>query len=49
MKRITRHLPALLFIGLAACNTIEGAGEDVSAGGDAISQTASEAQKEISE
>lgn len=34
MKKIT--LLALMFLGLAACNTIEGLGQDVSAGARAI-------------
>jgi len=47
MKTITTVLSALLFAGLAACNTVEGAGEDVEAGGEAISETANEAEQEI--
>ncbi|MFP4125546.1 MAG: entericidin A/B family lipoprotein [Alphaproteobacteria bacterium] len=31
---------ALLLAGLTACNTIEGAGEDVEAAGDAVQDTA---------
>lgn len=33
---------ALLFsiLGVAACNTVEGAGEDIQAGGEAIEETA---------
>lgn len=34
MKKIA--LFAALFLGLAACNTVEGAGEDISAGARAI-------------
>ncbi|ESQ81274.1 entericidin A/B family lipoprotein [Asticcacaulis sp. YBE204] len=50
---MTKKSAKLLFIaGLAlaipalnACNTIEGAGKDVSAGGDAVSEAAKEAKK----
>ena len=34
---------------LAACNTISGAGEDIEAGGRGISNTAEEAEREISQ
>ncbi len=34
-----------LSAALAACNTIEGAGEDVSAAGDAVSNTAERAKR----
>ncbi len=40
-------LLALLFLGLAtlgACNTVQGAGKDIEAGGEAISDTAKEVQ-----
>ena len=49
MKTITAILSVLLFAGLAACNTVEGAGEDVESGGEAISNTAQEAEQELSE
>lgn len=49
MKTITAALSVLLFAGLAACNTVQGAGEDVEAGGEAISDTAREAEQDISE
>lgn len=34
MKKLA--LAAMIFLGLAACNTIEGMGEDVSAGARAV-------------
>jgi predicted small secreted protein len=34
-----------LSIGLSACNTVEGAGKDVSAAGTAVSDTAADAKK----
>ena len=33
-------LIAMLLLGLAACNTIEGAGQDIEAAGDKIEETA---------
>lgn len=39
-------LPAL---GLGACNTIAGLGEDTQAAGDAIEDTAEDAERELSE
>jgi len=49
MKTITVPTAILLFAGLAACNTVEGAGQDVESGGEAISETARETEQEISE
>ncbi|MGI3210950.1 entericidin A/B family lipoprotein [Roseovarius tibetensis] len=49
MKTITATLSVCLFAGLAACNTVEGAGQDVESGGEAISDTAREAERELSE
>ncbi|MCE6950104.1 entericidin A/B family lipoprotein [Cereibacter sphaeroides] len=37
-------LPLLALVGLAACETVEGAGQDLSAAGDAITQESQEAQ-----
>ncbi|WP_395645224.1 entericidin A/B family lipoprotein [Terricaulis sp.] len=45
MKNLTLPLMALAFFGaasLAACNTVEGVGEDVTAAGQAVEQTAQE-------
>ena len=49
MKTITTTLSVLVLAGLAACNTVEGAGQDVQAGGDAISDTAREAEQDLSQ
>lgn len=38
---------ALGLAALAACNTVEGLGEDVSAGGEAISNTAEKTEQAI--
>ena len=32
---------------VAACNTIEGAGQDIAAGGEAISDTANEVERDL--
>ena len=45
MKNISLPLIALAFLGasaLAACNTVEGVGEDVTAAGQAVDQAAEE-------
>lgn len=49
-----RVLTALFFLSamilaLPACNTVEGAGEDIQATGDAISDTADDAEDEMSD
>ncbi|MGD9979127.1 MAG: entericidin A/B family lipoprotein [Hyphomonadaceae bacterium] len=47
MRKITSPLIALALLGataLAACNTVEGVGEDVRAAGNAIDEEAEEAQ-----
>lgn len=49
-----RVLTALFFLSamilaLPACNTVEGAGEDIQATGDAISDTADDAEDELSD
>jgi predicted small secreted protein len=45
MPKIVYAMLALLT--LAACNTMQGAGQDVSAAGDALSSEASEAEREM--
>lgn len=40
---------AAMSLALPACNTVEGAGEDIEATGDAISDTASETKEELSD
>jgi len=43
--RLATALAVLLSLGsLTACNTMEGAGEDISAGGDALDDAAEDAQ-----
>lgn len=49
MKKLILVLATLMALpALAACNTIEGVGEDVSAAGGAVSGAASETKDEIS-
>lgn len=36
-----------LFSFLAACNTMEGVGQDIEAGGEAVTETADEVQQEL--
>ena len=43
MRRLALFLIAAAALGVSACNTIAGAGQDVSAGGNAISNTAHDA------
>lgn len=38
---------ALGLLALAACNTVQGVGQDVKSGGEAISNTASDVQKKL--
>ncbi len=40
-------IPLLAILGLAACETIGGAGQDLQAGGRAISETAEEVQEDL--
>lgn len=54
MRKLLERLPllgALLFgtvsLGLAGCNTIAGAGEDIQSGGEAIERSAEEVADEL--
>jgi predicted small secreted protein len=42
-RRFAAHFLVLLMLGLAACNTVEGAGRDIEAAGDSIADTAEDA------
>ncbi len=42
-----RLLAVLAFASLAACETVEGFGRDVEAGGEAITDTAQDVQEQI--
>ncbi|MCR2746820.1 entericidin A/B family lipoprotein [Limnobacter parvus] len=45
MKIISALLLALSALSLSACNTVEGVGKDLKAGGEAIERTAEENKK----
>lgn len=48
MKKILSLLSALAFtIGLAACNTMAGMGEDIEAGGEKLESTAERQQNQM--
>jgi entericidin B len=48
MTRLTpAAILAFLLLSLAACNTIAGAGQDIEAGGQAITNTAEDVQEEL--
>jgi predicted small secreted protein len=44
MRKITLVMVAALGLALAACNTIAGAGQDVSSAGKAVTHTADDAK-----
>ena len=46
-KKILLCLAALAAVSLTACNTVEGAGKDVSATGDAIHDAAKETKQKM--
>lgn len=48
-KSTTISILALATVFLAACNTVEGVGEDVQAGGEAIEDTARATEEELSD
>ncbi len=47
IKHLTMVLGVLAFLATAACNTIEGAGEDVQQGGHAISKGAEKTKEAL--
>jgi len=44
MKTMTATLLAMMMLATAGCNTVEGAGKDVKAGGQAIEKAADKAK-----
>ena len=44
MRKIAILAALAVSLGVAACNTVQGAGKDVSAAGQAVSQTAADAK-----
>jgi predicted small secreted protein len=47
MKRLITLMVLSLIAGLIGCNTIEGAGEDIERGGEAVSDTAKEVKRSM--
>lgn len=47
MTRIVPVLAGLFLMAIAGCNTVEGFGQDVEQGGEALSDTANDAEQEI--
>ncbi len=48
MKQITLLLILLIsIVGLIGCNTMEGAGKDISAGGDTVTDTARDVKRDM--
>lgn len=47
MKKIISGLLILGCLGLTACNTVSGAGKDIKATGEAISNAANKAKKDL--
>lgn len=47
MKRSLRLLPIVALLAAAACNTMAGAGRDISAAGQAVNQEARETQSKM--
>jgi predicted small secreted protein len=45
--RMARTIALLLVLALAGCNTMRGLGQDMSAAGDAVSDTANEVQRKM--
>ena len=49
MTRTMMLILGLAGLGLSACNTVQGAGQDIQEGGAAVSETAAEVEAEIEE
>jgi len=47
MKSSLRLLPLLAILGLAACNTMAGAGRDIQSGGAALTEEARKTQAQM--
>ena len=45
MRKVLVLFAALAAVATAACNTVEGAGRDVSSAGDAVADTAQDAKR----
>lgn len=49
MRHVSVFLGLIFCASLAACNTVEGAGKDFKAAGEAVSDTAQKTKKKINE
>jgi predicted small secreted protein len=47
MKQLIMLILLMSMVGLIGCNTMEGAGKDISAGGDAVSETAKDVKRDM--
>ncbi|MFZ1535962.1 MAG: entericidin A/B family lipoprotein [Chromatiaceae bacterium] len=47
MKQLIALILLISIVGLIGCNTMEGAGKDISAGGDAVSDTAKDVKRDM--
>jgi entericidin B len=45
MKQLIALILLMSIVGLVGCNTMEGAGKDISAGGDAVTDTARDVKR----
>jgi entericidin B len=47
MKQLIALILLMSIVGLVGCNTMEGAGKDISAGGDTVSDTARDVKRDM--
>lgn len=47
MKQLITLILLISIVGLVGCNTMEGAGKDISAGGDAVTDTARDVKRDM--
>ena len=47
MKQLIALILLMSIVGLVGCNTMEGAGKDISAGGDAVTDTARDVKRDM--
>ncbi len=47
MKELIALILLMSVVGLVGCNTMEGAGKDISAGGDAVTDTARDVKRDM--
>ncbi|MBK8640222.1 MAG: entericidin A/B family lipoprotein [Chromatiaceae bacterium] len=47
MKQFIALILLMSIVGLVGCNTMEGAGKDISAGGDAVTDTAKDVKRDM--